>query len=197
MVFAHLFIKCHPKIYRSEINYYMTVNIIFSVVFELRAWGKESSHERGASSVWLFTQIHFTQVLKVRIWNITKPYNAQMGPWWILCGWLWQVLDKFWQALGRIPKLPPGGSLQVVLYGELHVNGLSSILWLVMNASLFINIPLLITLFEHGCSPLARTTISLKIGQTLNSLSFEWKVVKSKYHTPKYSKFKFAIRAVV
>ena len=61
----------------------------------------------------------------------------------------------------------------MLLYGEPQVNRLSSILWLVMNASLFSIIPLSIARFEHGCITLARTTICLKIGQTLNSLSFE------------------------
>lgn len=57
-------------------------------------------------------------------------------------------------------------------------NGLSKILWLVMNPSLFTVIPLLISHFEHGHFTLAQTMESLKVGHALKSLSFDKKLVQ-------------------
>ena len=61
-----------------------------------------------------------------------------------------------------------------------RANGLSSILWLVMDAPLFSIILSLVSHFEQAHFTLAQTIESLKIGQVLNSLSFEWKLQVSK-----------------
>jgi hypothetical protein len=52
-------------------------------------------------------------------------------------------------------------------------NGLSIILWLVMNAFLFNIISPLTSHVEHCHLTLAQTSESLKIGQAVNSLSSE------------------------
>ena len=60
-----------------------------------------------------------------------------------------------------------------------QANGLSKILWFVMNAFLFTVIPpSLISHFEHGHFTLAQTMESLKIGHALKSLSFDKKLVQ-------------------
>ena len=80
--------------------------------------------------------------------------------------------------------------------GPSQANGLSSNLWLAMNAS-FCSIIFLKSHYGNGHFISAQIIESLWIGQALNSLSFGWKLVISKYQTPKNRNFKLSTRALV
>ena len=99
------------------------------------AWRKEPSHWRVVS--YTFTSIHFTHELST--WEL-EVFTRLTTRSWHLMEWLWQDLGHFGQALSQEPKLPPWARLRM-LWGQALIllaqaNGLSSILWLVIYASL-------------------------------------------------------------
>ena len=148
--------------------------------WELEDWEQEERSflvgERRPLTGWLFSQIHFT--LELSSWEIELPSGLAMLKWrfeGFRVKWLHQALHEFWQALGERSMLPwhapwlccyPWGSIGMSERSSSHFvgssqNGLSSILRLVMNASLSI--------------PLAQTTESVMIGQALNKFEL-WRM---------------------
>ena len=130
----------------------------------LRAQRKQTSHWHGASYARLFTQIHFTHELSTRVWTLYRAHGSL--------------------GLSRAPVL---------------------ILWVpsqwAFNHCLACNKCFYIeyhsTLFDYSlwAWPLytSQPIESLRVGQALNSLSFGWKFVNSKYQTSEDCKSKVSI----
>lgn len=93
---------------------------------------------------------------------------------------------RVWQALDQIPTLPNGGCLRMwrasALVLWVPTNDFHAF-WIVMSSTWFTTIPLVISrTIEHGHFTIA---LNLRISEAFNRLSFGWKFIKSKYHTPK------------
>ena len=148
-------------------------NYCSSWELELGAWRK--IHFRHNLSTWELEG--FTGLTMLR-WCLDGSY--------VEC--IQRALGKFWRVFRQNPKLPPWGSLGSV---KLKLSfcgpkpmGFQALFGFVMNFFLFLIIPL-ISHLEYYRFTLVWTTLSLKIGEALNSLSFGWNPINSKYWTPK------------
>ena len=112
----------------------------------------------------------FTWAINLRAWAVNWAYNI----------WDGAFMDFMWNDFNKLSFCGPN-----LMDFQAFFSSSLMLLRLAMNASLFSIIPHLIFHFEHGWFTLVETNESIKIGQALNSLSFGWKCVNSKYQTLK------------